>query len=94
MRLGRDAQSVASLAQDLAAHYEVAPVVYRTVSIEGFIVWRQNEYSVPWRYLGQVLPVRITTDEVVGYSPQLEEVARHRLFARSACGSRKLVSAW
>jgi transposase len=73
-----------------AAHYEVAPVVYRTVSIEGFIVWRQNQYSVPWRYLGQVLPVRITTDELIGYSPQLEAVARHRLFARHLSGQRSV----
>jgi transposase len=76
-----------------AAHYEVAPVVYRTVSVEGFIVWRQNEYSVPWRYLGQVLPVRITADEVIGYSPQLEEVARHRLFSRGLSGQRAADSA-
>jgi transposase len=71
-----------------AAHFEVAPVVYRTVSIEGFVVWRQNDYSVPWRYLGQVLPVRITDDEVIIYSPQLQEVGRHRLLSRATSAAR------
>ncbi len=89
----RHAAEVPHLIPLPAAHYEVAPVVYRTVSVEGFIVWRQNEYSVPWRYLGQVLPVRITTDELIGYSPELKEVARHRLFARSLSGQRAMDSA-
>ena len=28
------------------------------------------------------LPLRITTDEVIVYSPTIEEIARHRLFPR------------
>jgi transposase len=71
-----------------AVAYEVTPVVYRTVSAEGFIAYRQNLYSVPWRYLGQLLPVRVTEDEVVIYGPQLEEVARHPLLPRAATGQR------
>ena len=65
-----------------ATHYETAQVVYRTVSVEGFIVWRQKQYSVPWRYLGQMLPVRITPEEVIVYSPRLDaEIARHPLLS-------------
>jgi len=71
-----------------AAHYEVHPVVYRTVSAEGFVTWRQNHYSVPWRWLGQVLPVRITERELIVYDPQLGEVARHLLAPRSVSGRR------
>lgn len=71
-----------------AAHYEVHPVVYRTVSAEGFVTWRQNHYSVPWRWLGQVLPVRITERELIVYDPQLGEVARHLLVPRSVSGRR------
>lgn len=63
-----------------ATHYETAQVVYRTVTVEGFIVWKQNQYSVPWRYLGQVLPVRVTAEDVMVYSPLLDtEIARHAL---------------
>jgi Mu transposase-like protein len=73
-----------------AAHYEVHPVVYRTVTVEGFVVWRQNHYSVPWRWLGKVLPVRITEDELIAYDPQLVELARHRLWPRTASGERRV----
>jgi hypothetical protein len=68
----------------------VAPVEYRTVTVEGFVVWRQNQYSVPWRYLGQILPVRVTEDELIVYSPQLQEVARHRRLPRTASGQQCL----
>ena len=30
-----------------------AAVVYRTVNVEGFVIYRQNGYSVPWRHIGQ-----------------------------------------
>ena len=74
-----------------AADYETAQVVYRTASVEGFIVWRQNEYSVPWRYLGQILPVRITPEEVIVYSPRLDqEIARHALCSSTQSRQRRL----
>ena len=60
--------------------YEVAEVVYRTVDVEGFISYAQNRYSVPWHYIGQVLSVRITEEEVTVYDPRLEVLARHRRF--------------
>ena len=72
------------------AAYEVAAVEYRTVTVEGFVVWRQNQYSVPWRYLGQILPVRVMEDELIVYSPQLQEVARHRRLPRTASGQQSL----
>jgi transposase len=60
--------------------YEVAEVVYRTVDAEGFISYGQNRYSAPWHYIGQVLPVRITREEVAIYGPRLEPLARHVRF--------------
>ena len=60
--------------------YEVAEMVYRTVDAEGFIPYGNNRYSVPWQYLGQVLPVRITDEAVTIYSPRLELLARHVRF--------------
>ena len=60
--------------------YEVAEVVYRTVDAEGMIPYAQNRYSVPWQYLGQVLPVRITDEEVTIYDSRLEVLARHPRF--------------
>jgi transposase len=71
----------------LPAHpYDTAEVVYRCVSGEGRIVYCQNRYSVPWRYIGLMLPVRITAEEIVIYGPHIEEIARHRLLPRSVTG--------
>ena len=71
-----------------AVPYEVAAVEYRVVNVEGFVVYRQNSYSVPWRYIGQALPVRITESELIVYGPGIEEIARHRLLPRGQTGQR------
>jgi transposase len=86
--LARHAEERPHLIALPATAYEVAPVVYRSVSVEGFIAWRQNLYAVPWRHIGQLLAVRVTQDEVVVYGPNLEEVARHRLLPRSVTAQR------
>jgi transposase len=72
-----------------AADYDTALLVYRHVNVEGYIAHRLNFYSVPWSYIGQVLPVRITESEVVIYSISLEEIARHQLAAGTATGVRQ-----
>jgi transposase len=69
-----------------AQPYEVSPVCYRVVNVEGDIVYRQNRYSVPWQHIGRTLPVRITETEVIIYDPVVQEIARHPLFARSVSG--------
>ena len=69
--------------------FDTAQVVYRHVNVEGYVTHRLNLYSVPWSYIGQVLPVRITESEVIIYSigsggnrpPSAR--AQHR---RPACG--------
>jgi transposase len=86
--LARHAEELPHLIALPAAAYEVAPVMYRTVSVEGFVAYRQNLYSAPWRYIGQLLAVRVTEDEVILYGPQLQELARHRLLSRSLTGQR------
>jgi transposase len=73
----------------LPAHpYDTALVVYRIADVEGFVSYQQNHYAVPLRFIGQSLPLRITTDEVIVYSPTIAEIARHRLFARGTTGQR------
>jgi transposase len=66
--------------------YDTAEVVYRCVNSEGLIVYCQNYYSVPARYLGLMLPVRITDQDVIIYGPHLEELARHRRSPRDVTG--------
>jgi transposase len=62
-----------------ACDFDTALVVYRHVNVEGYIAHRSNFYSVPWSYIGQVLPVRVTEAEVIVYSTALDEIARHPL---------------
>jgi transposase len=71
--------------------YEVAEMVYRTVDVEGFVSWRGNRYSVPWQTTrpGQMLPVKITEDEVIVYGPQIDEIARHALFSITVTGRKR-----
>jgi hypothetical protein len=71
-----------------ATPYDVAVVEYRVVNVEGFIVYQQNCYSVPWRHIGAVLPVRLTETELIVYGPALEPIAQHRLFPQGQSGGR------
>lgn len=73
-----------------AQPYDTACVLYRSVNAEGFIAYRQNFYAVPWCYLGCLLPVRVTEHEVLIYSPNIEEVARHALLPRTLTGGRQV----
>jgi transposase len=74
-----------------ACDFDTALVVYRHVNVEGFIAYRLNFYSVPWSYIGQVLPVRIQGDEVIIYSIALEEIARHQLVPSTQSGVHQLI---
>jgi hypothetical protein len=74
-----------------ACDFDTALVIYRHVNVEGFIAYRLNFYSVPWSYIGQVLPVRIGEDEVIIYSIALEEVARHARVPSTHRGVRQLI---
>ena len=69
--------------------FDTALVVYRHVNVEGFVTHRLNLYSVPWSYIGQVLPVRVTDSEVIIYSVGLEEIARHRLVSGTQTGVKQ-----
>jgi hypothetical protein len=61
----------------LPAHpFDAAEVVYRTVDAEGFVVYRQNFYAVPWRLIGQTVAVRVTEHELVIHDPAFVEAVR------------------
>jgi hypothetical protein len=73
-----------------ACDFDTALVVYRHVNVEGFVSQHSNLYSVPWSYIGQVLPVRVTESEVIIYSTGLDEIARHRLVPGTLTGTRQV----
>jgi transposase len=74
-----------------ACDFDTALVIYRHVNVEGFIAYRLNFYSVPWSYIGQVLPVRVLDDEVIIYSIALEEIARHGRVPSTHSGVRQII---
>jgi hypothetical protein len=74
-----------------ASDFDTALVVYRHVNVEGFVAHRLNFYSVPWSYIGQVLPVRVTETEVVIYATGLDELARHSLLPATVTGRRQII---
>lgn len=59
--------------------YDTARVVYRVVDVEGMIQYAGNQYSVPWRLVGEILPVRITETELFVYDRRIRQLACHRL---------------
>jgi len=74
----------------LPAHpYDTAEVLYRVVDAEGYIAYRQNFYSVPWQRIGEFLPVRVTENEIIVYSPHVMEIARHERFPSNVQGQRR-----
>ncbi|MBI5481242.1 MAG: hypothetical protein HY906_20455, partial [Deltaproteobacteria bacterium] len=58
--------------------------VYRLVSIEGFVHWEGNRYSVGYEHVTALVPVRITQRELFVYGPDLACVARHELLPKGA----------
>jgi len=88
--LDRYAEERAQLVPLPAHAYDTASVVYRIVDVEGCVCYQQNHYSVPWRYIGQALPLRLAETEVIIYSPAVVEIARHRLFGRGVSQQQSL----
>jgi len=73
--------------------YDTARVLYRTVDPEGHIAYLQNFYSVPWQRIGELLPVRVTENEVIVYGPDVKQIARHELYPSGTIGQRRTLPA-
>jgi transposase len=89
--LQRHQREVSQLLPLPRCDFDTALMVYRHVNVEGFVTHRLNFYSVPWSYIGQVLPVRVTDSEVIIYSVGLEEIVRHPLLASTVTGMRQQI---
>src|SRR5271157_5186419 len=64
--------------------YDTARVLYRLCDIEGFIAFEGNWYSLPYEYVTDILPVRVTENELFVYKTDLTCIARHPLLPRGA----------
>jgi transposase len=71
-----------------ARAYDTARILYRTVDPDGHIAYLQNFYSVPWQRIGELLPVRVTENELIVYGPDVKEIARHELYPAGTSGKR------
>src|SRR6202035_4930075 len=69
-----------------ARPYDTARVLYSTVDPDGHIAYLQNFYSVPWQRIGELLPVRITENELIVYGADVKEIARHELYPSGVTG--------
>jgi hypothetical protein len=64
--------------------YDTARVLYKLCDIEGFMAWEGNWYSLPYEHVTELLPVRITENELFVYKSDLSCIARHALLPRGA----------
>lgn len=89
--IDRHAEERASLLALPESAYEVHEVIYRVVDAEGFVACEGNRYSVPWKqtHPGEVLAVKITDTQVIIYSRDYCEIARHGLFLKTAKGEAR-----
>lgn len=64
--------------QPLPLHdYDSSEVALRVCSIDGFLDFETNRYSVPYEYVADILTLKATEHEVFIYSPEIELVAQH-----------------
>ncbi len=64
--------------------YDTARILYKLCDIEGFIAWEGNWYSLPYEYVTEILPVRVTEHELFVYTANLVCIARHELKKKGA----------
>lgn len=62
-----------------ARQYDTSIIEYRIVNNESAIQWKDYYYMVPARYMFETCPVRAGDREIIIYSPDCQEIARHRL---------------
>ena len=70
--------------QPLPDHpYDSAEVALRVCRSDGVVEFDGNFYSVPLNYVGDILSVRATENEVMVYSPDIKQIASHERLEKS-----------
>ncbi len=70
----------------LPAHaYDCAQVALRVCTLDGFVEFETNRYSVPYEYVGDILSLKALDHEIRIYSPYIELIATHQRCTRG-CG--------
>jgi hypothetical protein len=58
--------------------------------MDGFVNWASNKYSVDYKYVGEIMTVKATENEIIVYSPDIEKIAVHERRPDSAHETREL----
>jgi transposase len=66
--------------------FDVSEVVYRSVNGEHRVLFRSNEYSVPWQMIGELVVVRATETDLIVYGKDIKKIAHHDLLPRCVTG--------
>jgi len=81
----------ASALQALPLHpYDTSEVGFRICTMDAFVEWNTNRYSVDYVYVGELMTVKATDAEIIVFSPDIYEVARHAREPDSAHVQREL----
>lgn len=62
-----------------ASHYDTSVVTHKVVNQESCIYWEGYQYVVPPKYMFELCGVRITSEQMMVYSPGGEQIACHPL---------------
>jgi len=69
--------------QPLPLHpYDCSEVALRVCSMDGFLDFETNRYSVPYEFVADILSLKATENEMLIYSPELQLIARHQRLPR------------
>jgi transposase len=71
--------------QPLPVHaYDCSEVALRVGTVDGFLEFDTNRYSLPYEYVADILSLKATEDEIFIYSPELDLIARHERLPKGA----------
>lgn len=75
--------------QPLPLHdYDASEVALRVCSLDGFLEFETNRYSVPFEYVADILTLKADEREILIYNPEIKLIARHE---RQAAGAGRQV---
>lgn len=81
----------ASALQPLPLHpYDTSEVGFRVCSMDGFVEWATNRYSVDYKYVGEIMTVKATENQIIVYSPDIRKAAEHERRPDSAHKTQEL----
>lgn len=60
-------------------HYDTSRIAYRVVNNESAIEWEGYFYMVPFNYLYETLPIRVTKEKIIIYSTEYQEIKTYNL---------------